>query len=164
MFKLDPPEKLNFSKPQEWPNWKQRFDRFRCATRLNQINALIYSIGKEAEHIFKALTFEEGDKNKYNVVLNIFQEHFVPKRNIIHERACFHRRVQKDGEPVEAFIRNLYELAEHCEFGLQKDEQIRDRVLIGILNKSTSQKLQMKSDLNFDTAIQMARQTEQVKV
>ena len=88
----------------------------------------------------------------------------MPKRNIIHERACFHRRVQKDGETVEAFIRNLYELAQHCEFVLQRDEQIRDRIVIGILDKSLSQKLQMKSDLNLDTAIQMARQTEQVKV
>ena len=170
MLKLDPPEKLDFSKPQEWPNWKQRFDRFRCATKLNkedeeiQINALIYAMGKEAEHIFKAFTFEEGGQKKYNVVLKKFEEHFVLKRNIIHERACFHRRVQKDGETVEAFIRNLYELAEHCEFCPQRDEQIRDRIVIGILDKSLSQKLQMKSDLNLDTAIQMARQSEQVKV
>ena len=133
MLKLDPPEKLDFSKPQEWPNWKQRFDRFRCATKLNkedeelQINALIYAMAKEAEHIFKAFTFEEGGQKKYDVVLRKFEEHFVTKRNIIHERACFHRRVQKDGETVEAFIRNLYELAEHCEFGPKRDEQIQDR-------------------------------------
>ncbi|KAL9963006.1 hypothetical protein ACROYT_G032167 [Oculina patagonica] len=169
MLKLDPPEKLDFSKPQG-PNWKQRFDRFRCATKLNkeseelQINALIYTMGKEAEHVFNAFTFEEGDEKKYNVVLNKFEEHFVQKRNIIHERACFHRQLQKDGETVEAFIRNLYELAEHCEFGLQRDDQIRDRIVIGLLDKSLSQKLQMKSDLNLDTAIQIARQTEQVKV
>ena len=64
---------------------------------------------------------------------------------------------------MEAFVRNLYELAEHCEFGTQRDEQIRDRIVIGILDKSLSQKLQMKSDLNLDTAIQMARQSELVK-
>ena len=47
---------------------------------------------------------------------------------------------------MEAFIRNLYELAEHYDFGPQRDEQIRDRIVIGILDKSLSQKLQMKSD------------------
>ena len=73
MLELDPPEKLDFSKPQEWPNWKHRFDRFRCATKLNkeneelQISALIYTMGKEAEHIFNAFTFEEGDEKKYNL-------------------------------------------------------------------------------------------------
>ena len=169
MLKLDPPEKLDFTKPQEWLEWKQRFERFRCATKLSeedevlQINALIYTMGKEAEHIFKAFTFTSGDEKKFAKVIEKFDEHFVPKRNVIHERACFHRRVQKEGETVEAFVRNLYELAEHCEFGTQRDEQIRDRIVIGILDKSLSQKLQMKSDLNLDTAIQMARQSELVK-
>ena len=121
-------------------------------------------MGKEAEHVFKAFTFPEGDEETYAKVIEKFDEHFVPKRNIIHERACFHRRVQKEGETVEAFIRNLYELTEHCEFGTQRDEQIRDRIVIGILDKSLSQKLQMKSDLTLDTAKQMARQSELVKV
>ena len=47
-------------------------------------------------------------------VIEEFDEHFVPKRNI-HERTCFNRRVQKEGETAQAFIRNLYELARHCE-------------------------------------------------
>ena len=64
---------------------------------------------------------------------------------------------------MEAFIRNLYELVAHCDFGTQRDEQIRDRIVIGILDKSLSQKLQMKSDLNLDSTTQMARQSEQVK-
>ena len=28
----------------------------------------------------------------------------------------------------KALVRNFYELAEHCEFGTQRDEQIRDRI------------------------------------
>ena len=64
---------------------------------------------------------------------------------------------------MEAFIQNLYELAEHCDFGTQRDEQIRDRIVIGILEKSLSQKLQMRSDLNLDTATQMACQSKLVK-
>ena len=87
---------------------------------------------KEAEHIFNAFTFTGGDEKKYAKVIEIFDEHFVPKRNVIHERACFHRRIQKEGETVEAFVRNLYELAQHCEFETQRDEQIRDRIVIGI--------------------------------
>ena len=47
MLKFDPPEKLEYAKLQEWPDWKQCFERFRCAMKLNkedevlQINALI---------------------------------------------------------------------------------------------------------------------------
>ena len=84
-------------------------------------------MGKGAEHVFNAFTFAKGDEKKYAKVIEKFDEHFVPRRNIIHERACFHRRMQR------AFIRNLYKLAEHCDFGTQIDEQIRDRIVIGIL-------------------------------
>jgi len=106
-------------------------------------------------YYFNAFTFEEA--------FNKFEEHFVPKWNILDERACFHWRAQKDGENVEAFIQNLYELAEHCEVDLQRDEQIQDRIVIGILDKSLLQKLQMKSDLNHDTAIEMACQQSKWK-
>ena len=114
-------------------------------------------MGKEAEPIFKAFTFPEGDEKKYGKIIEKFDEHFAPKRNTNHERACFHRCSEKEGETVKAFIRNLSDLAEHCEFGTHREEQIRDRIVIGILDKSLSQKLQMKSDLTLDTAIQMAR-------
>jgi len=50
--------------------------RIRCATKLNeedevlQINALVYTMGKAAEHIFKAFTFMSGDENKYVKVVH----------------------------------------------------------------------------------------------
>ena len=96
---------------------------------------------KEAKHVFKSFTFADGDEKKYAKVIEKFDDHFAPKKNIIHERACFHRRVQKEEKSLEAFIGNLYELAEHCEFGTQRGEHIRDRIVSGILYKSLSQKL-----------------------
>ena len=90
-------------------------------------------------------------------------EHFVPKRNVIHDCACFHKRIQRAGETVEAFVRSLYELAHHCEFGNSKDEQIRDRIVIGILDNEVSQRLQLEADLTLERAIQLGRQSEQVK-
>ena len=68
-------------------------------------------------YIFRSFTFTlNGDENKYEVVLQKSDEHFVPKRNVIHERARFHQLCQKPGESVEHFFRNLYELAERCEY------------------------------------------------
>ena len=50
-------------------------------------------------------------------------------------------------------IRNLYEIAEHCNFeGHVKEEQIRDRIIIGLADKEVSQRLQKKSKLSLDTA------------
>lgn len=45
------------------------------------------------------------------------------KKNIIHKHTKFYLRTQEEGEPIEKFIRGLYELSEKCDF-LQKYDQI----------------------------------------
>ena len=115
-------------------------------------------MGRKAEHVYKSFTLAEGDEKKFDVILATFDEHFVPKWNVIHERARFHRRNQRQGETVESFVRSLYEIAEHCDSTTSRDQQIRDRIVIGILDKNVSQKLQLKADLTLEAAIQIARQ------
>ena len=174
MAKFGPPEQFDFTRPGEWPTWRRRFDRFRAASKLNkesgevQVNSLLYSMGKEAEPIYESFVYTEDDDNdnpelNYEIVIARFDDHFVPRRNVIHDRACFHKRVQKEGETVESFVRSLYELAQYCEFGITKDEQIRDRLVIGILDSEVSQKLQLEADLTLERAILLARQSEQIK-
>lgn len=95
-------------------------------------------------------------------MLEQFDDYFVLRRNVIHERACFHQRVQRAGEKAETFIRALYELAEHCEFGASRDENIRDRIVVGILDKEVSRKLQLVKDLTLALTIETVRQSEEV--
>ena len=52
-------------------------------------------MGSEAEHIFKSFNFEEEEtRSGINKVIEKFDEHFVPKHNVIHERVKFHQRIQ----------------------------------------------------------------------
>lgn len=61
-----------------------------------QVSSLIYAMGSEAEKIFNYSTIdEEGDKEKYDVVMAKFDAYFVPQRNLIHGRACFYLRNQQ---------------------------------------------------------------------
>lgn len=83
------------------------------------------------------------------IVVDKFDEHIVPKRNVIHDHACFHKRTQWAGETMEAFVQSLYET--------------RDRIMIGILDEEVSQRLQLEADLTLERAIQLACQSEQVK-
>lgn len=170
MAKFPPPENFDFTRPELWPEWRQRFKRFRIATKLHketeevQVCTLLYSLGKEAEHVFKTFSFaEEGDENKYEAVLEKLDNYFVPKVNVIHERARFYQRIQKHGERAKEYIRSLHEIAETCSFGGNKNENIRDRLVVGILDKELSEKLQLTSDLTLDKAVELVRHSEQVK-
>ncbi|KAL1259988.1 hypothetical protein QQF64_007815 [Cirrhinus molitorella] len=170
MSTFQAPESFDFSQPTTWPLRIQHFSRFRIATKLDkeegevQVNLLIYAMGKDAETIFTSFRFTEpANSRDYKTVVEKFNEHFIPRRNVIHERACFHQRSQKTGKSVEAFVRGLYELAEHCEFGALREEQIRDRLVIGIADRGVSQRQQMESDLSLEKAVQMARQAELIK-
>ena len=103
MAKFNPPENFNFERPSEWPAWKQRFSRYRSATKLGaedgevQVSTLIYAMGNEAENIFKTFTFTGDEKDDdFKTVLAKYDAYFIPKRNLIHERACFYQRGQKD--------------------------------------------------------------------
>lgn len=110
-------------------------------------------MGRDTENIFKTFTFRREEDNKnYDILLTKYNGHCIPKRNIIHEIARFHCRSQNSGETTEVFIRSFYDLAEFCEFGATKGEQIRDRIVISY--KALSQILQMKPDLTVDTAIE----------
>ena len=102
------------------------------------------------------------DANKHDCVLVKFDSHFVPKLNVIYERAKFHRRTQKAGENVATYIRAVYDLASICIFN-DKRTRIRDQLVIGISESKTSEKLHLQDDLELADAIDICRTREQIR-
>ena len=96
------------------------------------------------------------------MVMEKFDKYFIPRRNVIHECACFYQRCQHSGESAEMYIRTLYELAEHCQFGATRDEHIRDRLVVGIADKELSHQFQLKADLTLGRVIEQVRHAEVV--
>ena len=72
-------------------------------------------------------------------------------------------RKQEDGETVDSFITALYELVENCNYGLLREEMIRDRLVVGIKDVKLSERLQLDNALTLEKAIAEARQTETVR-
>lgn len=64
---------------------------------------------------------------------------------------------------VDAFVTALYALAEHCNCGGLHDELIRDRLVVGLMDKWLSARMQLDPDLTLQKAIKMTRQSEEVK-
>ena len=190
MAKLSPPENFRFDTPSAWPEWRERFMRYRMAIKLHkedgevQVSCLIYAMGRQAEQIYKTFNFDVNDsansspsgelaqalaapsdmRNDFEFVIKQYDNYFVPQRNVIYQRTKFHQRAQLPGESTEAYIRNLRELAEFCNFKDKEDENIRDRFIAGITDKELSLKLQLEQDnLTLVKAVEMARMREMVK-
>ena len=66
--------------------------------------------------------------------------------------ARFNRRSQQEGESAEQCTVSLYTLAESCEYGLKKEELIRDKLVVGIRDTPLSECLQLDPDLTLEKA------------
>jgi len=171
MAKFNPPGELDFDKvtKESWEAWSSRWDRYRAVTKLSeageseQVDALIYSMGAEAENIFRGFLLDAEDRKSYEKVLAAFRNYFAPQTNVIFERAQFHRRLQHEGEPAELFVRAVRNMADSCNF-VDKSDQIRDRLVVGIRNLTLSKEMQRMSekDLSEGEAIRLIRQSEAV--
>lgn len=145
-YNIDQPGKFNFQ-ADEWPKWSRRFERYRIASGLKckneseQVNMLIYIMGEKADDIFLSFKLTDVQENQYSVVIDRFNKHFIPQKNEIFERAKFNSRTQQTGETVKEYLTTLYELSENCNYekyqGL-RDELIRDRLVVGLLNKKVT--------------------------
>ncbi|KAF7694517.1 hypothetical protein C0J45_16244, partial [Silurus meridionalis] len=154
---VSPPEKFTF-KADDWPKWIKRFERFRVASGLetqadeNQVNALIYTIGEEAEDILTPLHLSPQAASDYEVVKNRLNDHFVARRNVIFESAKFNQRQQEVGKSVDNFIIALHCLAVHCGYGDLHDEMVRDKLVVGVTDKRLSEQLQLDPELTLEKA------------
>ena len=64
---------------------------------------------------------------------------------------------------MDAFILDLYKIGADCEYGTLKNELIRDRIIVGVADDSLSDRLQSKSKLTLEEAVQISCQAEEWK-
>ena len=78
-----------------------------------QVSTLIYTLGSEADKIFQTFTFDapqpagKDPRESYDVVFQKFENYFIPRRNLIHERAQFHQAVPNTSGTIEYNVRKL---------------------------------------------------------
>ena len=77
-LRLDPPALFDFTRPDEWPRWKRRFEQFRLASGLaseseeRQVSTLLYCMGEAAEDTLSSTGISSADKKKINSVMTKF--------------------------------------------------------------------------------------------
>ena len=163
--RLNPPDKFDFNDPGQWSRWKARWGRYREASRLceqedkEQINTLVYTLGPQAEDVILARNITE---DTHDNLIKAFDDYFGVRTNTIAERAKFNRLVQgEDG--MDVFINKLYRQAEYCDYKALREELIRDRLVVGVMDDTLSSQLQAVTDLTLAAAVTMCRQFESAK-
>lgn len=171
-YQVEAPEAFNFNEPETWTRWIRRFERFRRASGLHtkpqtdQVNNLIYAMGDAADDIILSFKLSSVEADNYDTVISKFNLYFIPKTNVIFERARFNTRSQETGESIEDYATCLFKLAEKCDFDKylgMKEEFLRDRLVVGIRDKKMSERLQLEDNLDFKKAMSILRQNEEVK-
>ena len=90
-YPVAPPEPFNFKCPAEWTKWIHRFERFKSASGLGekpeevQVNALLYTMGANADDIFQSFGLSDENEKVYKTVKEKFDSYFVKRRNVIYE-------------------------------------------------------------------------------
>ena len=126
---------------------------------------LLSAIGPKAREIYYTFTFEEeDDAMKFDDVIECFDQYFTPKKNVTYMRYKFSSCSQSEGQNIDAYATELRKRAEHCKFAELKNSLIRDKIVIGICDKKTQERLLRESELSLEKALQICRAAEEIKI
>ena len=166
-FQVTPPDQFDFKKTADFEKWFVRFERFKTASGLSeksqeqQVNALVYWMGKEADDVLKSFGLSDEEQKVYTTDTGKYVNYFNVRRNTIFERARFNLRKQEEGVCGSIYY-IIYTLEEHFDYGELKDQLIWDRIVVGLRDAKISEKLQLDPALTLEKAVTQARQKEAV--
>ena len=90
-----------------------------------------------------------------------FEEHCIPKRDLITERRKFFERDQRINENVDSYVFELKNLASTCEFGQIHEGMMTFRIVEGIKSDAVRDRLlKQGADLCFAQAVDVCRAEE----
>ncbi|UYV76016.1 K02A2.6-like [Cordylochernes scorpioides] len=167
-LQIPPPEPVNFrgNIEENWRYFKSHWRNFSIATGLDnkedklKVATLLSIIGKEAYNIFEHLDLSDEQRNNSDEIINALTQHFTPKINIIYERSIFNQTNQETNESIEQYICRLRKLSSTCNYGAMTEEMIRDRLVLGIIDKQTKRQLISDPQLTLQKAIDVCKANE----
>jgi hypothetical protein len=125
-----------------------------------KVAMLLNLIGNEACELFDTFTLSEKDKTDYDKVIVAFAEYCTPKANLLFERFKFYQRNQQEGETFEHFYAEVKRLAKSCTFGIELDNMIRDRLVLGIRHLDLQEALIRSTDVTLKAVADKCRMYE----
>ena len=159
-----PPEPLCLSgnNAKNWREFKEQLQWFLAGTESNEksdavkIGIMLSHAGKEARELYKTLAWAaDGDKDKFDKVVEAFECFCSPQKNILYERHGFWSLHQQEGEAIDAYVTRLKLKSDSCEYDKEgwpaavKLELTRDKFVFGLLDDALKERLLRESDLSL---------------
>jgi hypothetical protein len=150
------------AKKSSWTEWCKVLEHY---IELNNIQGeeqkralLNTSCGLDTYQLMRNLVQPSKPKEKsFKDLIEVVQEHTSPKLSEIVERFKFNSRSRKEGESVQSFVAELRKLSEHCSYGAQLNDMLRDRLVCGVNQPAIQWKLLSESsNMNFKAALKIA--------
>ena len=148
------------SSVDDWNSYTERLDQYLMANEVVSTEkkraVLLSSVGASTYKLIRNLTSPHPPGSRtYKEIIDLVRDHFNPKPSVIVQRLKFHTRTRLPGESVVAFMAQLRQLSEFCEFGDKLNEMLRDRLVCGINDSRIQKRLLSEPELTpkaFDLA------------
>ena len=148
-------------------DWASYLERLQCYMLANGVeddkkrDTFLCCVGRETFGLLRALVAPAKLTEKtFQELTAALTAHLTPKPLVIAERFRFHKREQKEEEPIRVYAASLQKLAEHCEFGAGLADTLRDRLVCGMKNEKVQRRLLTMKNLTYATALEEAEMAE----
>ena len=152
------------SEEEDWKNYKERLQMYFLANDVvdagKQRAILLSVVGAKTYAILRGLSGNNPSQKTFTELCELMELHIRPAPNEIHERFLFYSRDRKDHESIGQYIAELRKLSENCSYGDKLNEQLRDRLVVGVRNEKIQQRLRSERALTLEKALETALSIE----
>ena len=123
---------------QRWEKYLKRFNNLMKAMNITDEGRkralLLHYTGDEVNDLFETLP-DKGDDEEYTEACDALTTYFTPKKNVSFEIFKFRNLKQEAHETVDEFHTRLQIASKYCEFGDDKEKEIKAQIELGTSNK-----------------------------
>lgn len=157
---------------KNWKMFRREWEDYEIASELGakeeriRVATLRIVLGRECVAILDNLDLTPAQAKKVGGILDALQSNFEPQCNIIYERSLFYSSSQLPSESITQYVNKLRRLASSCDFTPARvhEENIRDRLVLGVRDKTLKKQLLSDATLTLARAIAKCKAAEQSDV
>ena len=139
---------------QRWDKWKAEFELYVAASgledKLQKRALLLHLAGPGVREIFEKYPDEvKGNAKEFDKAMTCLSNHFKVKKNVSLARQKLLANKPNPGETINNFVTRLKSLPEHCDYGEEEDNQVRDIRISHVTNKELKNKFYREENLSL---------------